>query len=215
MKYFYIYIIILVCFIFFMAYYNSNFHIEGFTQSNIDYVLMGDSVLNNKIYVQKGKSIKDLIQNATSGNVLLLAKNNATIQEVYSQINKLTDTSNTNNTTIFLSVGGNDILNDSEQGTLDLDSLFDDYKKLVNTIKNIAPNPKLLLFDIYYPKDKNYEKYYSFIQQWNNMLYDFVLQNNYNMFKISNVLTQPDDFKKGIEVSTTGSQKLVNALLKV
>jgi len=215
MKYFYIYIIILVCFIFFMAYYNTNFRIEGFTQNKRDYVLMGDSVLNNYPYVDEGKSVTDLLKNNTTGKVLCLAKNNATIPQVYSQIDKIPDTLNTSNTMIFLSIGGNDILDKSEQSNFSLDSLFEDYTKLVQTIKSIVPEPTLLLFDIYYPKDENYEKYYSIVQQWNTMLYNFVLKNNFKMFKISNILTEPADFKNGIEVSTIGSEKLVDALLKV
>jgi lysophospholipase L1-like esterase len=198
-----------------MAYYNTNYHIEGFAKSNIDYILMGDSVLNNYPYVKDGQSVEDLLKSATSSKVLLLAKNDTTIPQVYSQINKVPDLYDTNNTTIFLSVGGNDILNQSEQGNFYIDSIFEDYQKLVNSIKTALPNPKLILFDIYYPKDEKYQKYYSVIQNWNNMLYNFVLKNNLKIFKISDVLKDSQDFKNGIEVSAIGSQKLVDALLKV
>jgi lysophospholipase L1-like esterase len=198
-----------------MAYYNTNFNIEGFTQKKLDYVLMGDSVLNNYPYVKEGKSVTDLLKDNTSGKVLCLAKNNATISQVYLQVDNIPYVLDSTNTTIFLSIGGNDILDKSEQGDLSIDSLFDNYIKLVKTIKSIVPKPTLILFDIYYPKDDKYAKYYSIVQQWNTMLYNFVLENNLKMFKISAVLTESTDFKNGIEVSTTGSEKLVDALLKV
>ena len=200
-----------------MAYYNSNFsNIEGFTQTKTNYILLGDSVLNNSVYVPDGNRVAQLIQNITTGQVLCLAKDSSVISSVYGQITKIPDSLKTNNTNILLSVGGNNILNeDLKTLTSDvLNSIFSKYTTLVDTIQSSAPNSQIILFDIYCP-DK-YHDYYSIVQQWNTLLYNYVLQNNLKinlkLFKISSILTSPDDFTNDIEVSASGGKKIISNL---
>ena len=45
------------------------------------------------------------------------------------------------------------------------------------------------------------------------MVYEYAGKNGLSVFKISNVLTQPDDFTFGMEPSATGSRKLVDTIL--
>jgi hypothetical protein len=200
-----------------MAYYNSNFrNIEGYTQPNTNYILLGDSVLNNSVYVPDGNRVAQLIQNITTGEVLCLAKDSSVISSVYGQITKIPDSLKTNNTNILLSVGGNNILNeDLKTLTSDvLNSIFSKYTTLVDTIQSSAPNSQIILFDIYCPE--KYHDYYSVVQQWNTLLYNYVLQNNLKinlkLFKISSILTSPDDFTNDIEVSASGGKKIISNL---
>jgi hypothetical protein len=45
------------------------------------------------------------------------------------------------------------------------------------------------------------------------MLYEYAEKNNYSVLKISNILTTQNDFSFGIEPSSIGSNKLVEAIL--
>jgi len=200
-----------------MAYYNSNFrNTEGYTQPNINYILLGDSVLNNSVYVPDGNRVAQLIQNITTGEVLCLAKDSSVISSVYGQISNIPDSLKTNNTKILLSVGGNNILNeDLKTLTSDvLKTIFSKYTTLVDTIQASSPNSQIILFDVYCP-DK-YHDYYNIVQQWNTLLYNYVLQNNLKinlkLFKVSSILTSPDDFINDIEVSASGGKKIISNL---
>jgi len=202
-----------------MAYYNSNKNIfyEGFTQAN--FILLGDSILNKNTYVDDGKSVFELLQEKTSDKTECFTTDNAFISDVYSQISQISESDNTANSVIFLSVGSTDILNQSDEnnGQIDLNTIFTTYTKLVQTIQSTFPNPKLVLFDIFYPNNSKYEQYYGTVQQWNNLLYNYVLKNNLNLFKLSSVLTSSQDItdiSDDIQLTETGRQQLVNAMLQ-
>jgi hypothetical protein len=225
MQYFYLYIFGLVSFIIAMAYWNSHgfsYLQEGFNPATQYFLLLGDSILNNSVYVVNGKSVNELLIEKTNNRTTSLAKNDATIVEVYDQVgiipNKLKNASN--NTTIFLSVGGNDILNqvsDKEGGQVDskvINTIFSAYKPLIKSIQRIMPNSRLVLLDIYFPNNMKYKPLHDAIREWNNKLYNYAKENNLSVLRISNILFKPEDFTLGIEPSAIGSQKLVDAILK-
>lgn len=220
MKYFYLYIFGLVCFIFAMSYYNtwySSFYAikEGLGNKERNFVLMGDSVLDNFAYVPKDKSVFDLLKSQNNGKVFNLAKNDTTIPYAYNQIDTIPDSAKTSNTIIFLSVGGNDILEQSNSGKPDVDALIEEYNKLVETIQSVAPKAQLYLVDLYYPRNDKYEKYYPNIQEWNNKLFNYSQKKSISLFKISSILKAPEDFTNDIEPSATGGQKIVDTMLQI
>jgi len=221
MKYFYLYIFGLVCFIFAMSYYNtwnaSSYTIkEGLDNKERTFVLMGDSVLNNFAYVPKGKSVFDLLKNKNNGNVFNLAGSDTTIPYAYNQIDNIPDSAKTSNTIIFLSIGGNDILEQSSNNEKpNLDAIIDDYNKLVETIQVVAPKAKLYLVDLYFPRNKDYEKYYPIIQEWNNKLFTYSQKKQLPLFKVSGILKEPEDFTNNIEPSAIGSQKIADAIMEI
>ena len=45
------------------------------------------------------------------------------------------------------------------------------------------------------------------------MIYDYATKNNFSVLKISNILTESEDFSFGIEPSSNGSKKLVDAIM--
>ena len=100
-------IIISVVIIFSCAYYKSLK--EGLTNNN-NIILMGDSVLNNSNYVPEGKSVYDNLKTKLN-NVLNVAKDGATINDLYLQLEKIPIELNSSETFIFISAGGNNILN--------------------------------------------------------------------------------------------------------
>jgi hypothetical protein len=220
MEYFYLYIFILLCFIVAVSYFNTYMTSrEPFDSNKQSFVLLGDSILKNDAYVSDGKSVENLLIERTNGKTVCLATDNSKIVDIYSQLDKIPQEFNTNFTTIFLSVGGNDILthyvdqgNDSNNTSI-LGAMFAAYKKLIKGIQNKFPKAELVLLDIYYPNNMTYKQYHSIIDSWNKMVYEYAGKNGLSVLKISNILTQPDDFTFGMEPSATGSRKLVDTIL--
>ena len=222
MKYFYLYIFILVFFIIIVAYFNTvmhNIYKESFSADKQTFILLGDSVLQNSAYVSDGKSVDELIKEKKNGTTLCFARDNSIIVDIYEQVGKIPNNLNNNTTTLFLSIGGNDILNhyiDKENDTTEtsiLKPMFSSYKKLIEYIRSRFKNANIVLLDIYYPENMKYKQYHSIIKEWNAMLYEYANKNNYSVLKISNILTRPDDFSFGIEPSSVGGSKLVEAIL--
>jgi len=224
MKY-YIYISIIILFIsyFFIKYITYITIKEGFN-SNKNYILLGDSILKNDAYVKDGYSVGDILNKYPNINIYDLAEDHSKIIDVYSQISKIPIEVNNSNTYIFLSAGGNDILthyvdrNEDITDTSVLKSMFLAYKNLIKSISNRIPNAKIIILDIYYPDNLRYKRFHSIIKEWNDMIYNFgndQKNNIYNIIKISNHLTQGNDFSFGIEPSSTGGKKIVDLILTI
>jgi len=221
MKYLYLYIFFLCCFIVFMSYLNT-YTIEGFiNKSEKTYILLGDSILKNDAYVSNGKSIENLISERNK-NIHSFAQDNSRIVDIYSQINNVPIGLDTPNTLIFLSAGGNDILVhyvDQNQDITDtniLKPMFSSYKNMIKSIQTRLPEAKIFLLDIYYPDNLQYKQFHSIIKEWNNMIYDFA-DNPKNkisgVIRISSSLTKSEDFSFGIEPSSSGGKKIANLIL--
>jgi hypothetical protein len=224
MKHFYIFILFIL-YNLFILYLLVNTHIvEGFS-SNKTYILLGDSILKNEAYVKRGNSIENLlIKHYSDINLYSFSEDNSKIIDIYSQISKIPIETNNSNTYVFLSAGGNDILthyvdqNEDITNTSILKPMFSSYKNLIKSISSRIPNAQIVLLDIYYPRDLRYKQFYSIIKEWNNMIYDFVSKpsnNIYSVIKISNQLTQVDDFSFGIEPSLNGGKKIVSLILSI
>jgi hypothetical protein len=218
MKYFYLYIFFIFCFIVFMSYYNTK---EGFTSNTKSFILLGDSILKNDAYVSNGKSVENLVAERNQ-NIYCFAEDHSKIVDVYSQIDKIPHEFDSPNTLIFLSAGGNDILshyvdqNQDITNTSVLNPMFSAYKNLIKSIQKRMPQSKIILFDIYYPDNLTYKQYHFIIKEWNNMIYDFAENPKnkiYGVIRISSHLTQNEDFSFGIEPSSSGGQKIADLIL--
>jgi len=130
MSYFYLYIFILAIFIIGVSYWNT--YREGFNSEKQTFVLLGDSIFKNDQYVSDGKSVNQLLSERTNGKTICLAKNDAKIANVYDQVKQIEPYLNSTTTTIFLSVGGNDILsraqNNANGDNNFLSTVFEEYK---------------------------------------------------------------------------------------
>lgn len=187
-----------------------NFIESFYTSKTI--ILLGDSILKNNDYVTDEFSVESILRNKAGCQVYCFAKNNETITDVYEQLNNVSIDLNNNSTHIFLSVGGNDILNNYEE----YDTLFSQYTDLVDSIKSKMNKSNISLVDIYYPTSNKYRSYLHVIEEWNNKLYTFVNNNsdaNISLLRISDSVIEPDDFVYDIEPSKTGGEKIVNAIL--
>lgn len=208
-----LYIIILITLITFILYITHNTK-EYFTLNKKTIILLGDSVFNNNSYVEKGKAVNEILQKNADENtsIICLARNDSTINNVYQQLENVNIDIDLNDklTTVFLSVGGNDIMKLQQQN---LDDIFEKYNTLIAAITTKLPNVKLVLLNIYYPA--NISKYDSLIDKWNTNIdleYEYNDKNIY-ILNLSNLLKEPFDFVFDIEPSIAGGEKIANKIL--
>ena len=223
MKHFYLYILLL-CFIIiavssFTHYYKYYVLKEQFSTNDKTYVLLGDSIIKNNSYVKNGKGIDDILSEKTNGNTHCYAKDDSTIVDIYSQLDSIPIDLNKKSTSVFLSVGGNDILNNyvdkdvSVKDTKVLDPIFIAYKKLFKSIQTKMSDSKIILLDIYYPTNIKLAQYKPILEEWNKLIADFASTNNLQIINISNILTDSTDFTLNIEPSETGGEKIADNIL--
>ena len=218
--------IFFVVLIFFINYYDYKkinlLNNEGFQNSNRIIVLIGDSIIKNNAYSSDGRGIDDILIERTNNNTFCYAKDHAKIVDIYRHIGEIPIELNSVKTTIFISAGGNDILSyynensNNNETTSFVKMVFSYYKKLIKNIHTKLPNSQIILLDIYYPNSIKYKQYHSIIKQWNGMIYNYATQNNNNItgvIKISNLLTQSEDFTLSIEPSSIGGTKIADAIL--
>jgi hypothetical protein len=215
--------IIIVIFILIFAAYLAYSYKEAFENADNkleNIILLGDSIFKNNAYVSYGSSVEAQLKNKAQGQDLLcLAQDNSSITDVYKQVEEIPEEYNSRGTRIFLSVGGNDILENYIYDYNDVDNMeilnnsFTEYKKLIKTIQSKMSEAKLTLLDIYYPDNSRFKNFYPLINEWNKLIYEYAKTNNIQVIKISNILTNADDFSFAIEPSAAGGNKIVNALM--
>ena len=130
--------------------------VESFTSNRI-IILLGDSMLENKYYVKEGKSIIDFLKESFD-KIYSFAVDGTTITGIYQQIKKIPQNFNNNDTYIFLSVGGNDIIERAQSGSTieNIDTIFEEYMKMVESVKTKMFDSKIELLTLYYPASKEY-----------------------------------------------------------
>ena len=186
---------------------------EGLTPNN-NIILIGDSVLNNSAYVPSGKSVFDNLKLKTS-NVFNFAKDGATIQDCYAQLDNISSNFNNTNTYVFISIGGNDILNKRGQlSTEEIDSLFQQFMSFIDALNVKLGSVNLNICNLYLPSDPRFQNYKPSIDQWNSLIKDNSnrIGAMYNVLDLYSLLNNPNDFIFTIEPSPDGSVKIANLI---
>ena len=131
-------------------------------------ILIGDSILNNSNYILlEGKSVPDLIK-AEHSDTYNFAKDEAVITDCNLQIEQIPAKNNTKDTYIFVSAGGNNILNKQNNMTNEMiQTFFQQYSTLIHSLKSKFPNANIYLLNLYYPLDTRFKNLYPYIDQWN------------------------------------------------
>jgi hypothetical protein len=211
-----IFIITIIFYFYYKSFYSNTF-IEYFSQNktknnqNTNIILLGDSILNNDNYVNNNQSVESNIAKNFEGNVYNYAADNSIISSVYNQINELSKNINNNNSNIFISVGGNDILTNKNTSLTDL---MIDYENLLSYLSSKMDKCNIFLINIYYVKSNKYKQYYSSIDKWNRNLTKIASKNDYKVVEISKIMTSDIDFINDIEPSSIGSQKISKLILQ-
>ena len=165
-------------------------------KNNDNIVLIGDSVLNNSNYVSAGKSVVEILKTKTP-NVFNFSKDGATIRDCYEQIDKIPLILNKTNTTVFISAGGNDILNNRTQlNSQEIGNIFNNYIELLKTVKARLDNANINVLNLYLPINPRYQSYKPSIDQWNQLIKDSSskIGETYNVINLDTLLTSPTDF---------------------
>ena len=204
-------IVISIVIIFSCAYFHSVK--EGLTNNN-KVILMGDSVLNNSNYVSSGKSVVDILKTKTN-NILNVSKDGDTINDLYSQLDKIPIDLNRVDTYIFISAGGNDILNKRANLTsAEVIKLFNTYMEFLKAFRAKLGSTKLNIMNLYLPANPRYQSYKQLIDQWNDLInkYSNGVGEMYNVIDLNSVLKSPIDFVYDIEPSEVASEKIANLI---
>ena len=202
-------IIILNCYL----YWNTNMSIEFFSNpiKTESIILVGDSILKNNSYVLEEKSVEKLLSTKTYAHIYCFAVNDSIIKDATEQVNILPQHLNEPSTCIFLSIGGNDIL----KGIDPVSRIFRQYMDLVYLIKERMDKTKIVLINLYYPTDEKYEKYYSSIKRWNELVDAYAEDNDLKVLDASAILAKEADFTSDIEPSVIGGEKLANEIVRI
>jgi lysophospholipase L1-like esterase len=143
------------------------------------------------------------------------AKDGATINDCYSQLDKIPLELNKTETNIFISAGGNDILNKRGQLTSpEVRQLFNNYMEFIKAVRTKFGSAKINVLNLYLPANPRYQSYKTSIDQWNQLIkeYSSKIGEMYNVIDLATLLTSPEDFIYDIEPSETASQKIANAI---
>lgn len=189
---------------------------EGLTNSN-NIILIGDSVLNNSSYVPEGASVIDILKTKSS-NVFNFSKDSATINDLYAQLDKIPQELNKSETYVFISVGGNDILNKRGHiNSSEIRRFFNTYMDFFKALRERLGSAKVNILNLYLPANPRYQSYKKSIDQWNQLIkeYSNKIGEMYNVVDMYTLLTTPEDFIYDIEPSELGSKKIANAIYYV
>jgi lysophospholipase L1-like esterase len=144
-------------------------------------------------------------------NVFNYSKDGATISDCYEQLDKIPLELNKPNAHVFISAGGNNILNARNKMTSEnILQLFNSYSELINSVKSRLTNAKIYICNLYLPTNSRYQTYKPAIEQWNKL----ISQNSsdYNVIDLNSLLNTSEDFVYDIEPSEIGSKKIANII---
>ncbi len=217
LKNYYRYICLILLFILIAMYQKKLRVVECFTDKNIKIVLAGDSIFDNHEYVIPGESVEQNLLN-NNQDVLLLAKDGGIVSDLVHQLEKMPSNLNTLDTRLFISVGGNDILNKYRDkkiiDEMEINSVLEQYKNSILDIKNKF-NVTIYLTNIYYPPTDKYIKLHKVIRYWNNEQKKFAKKHNIPLFNIDTLVTEIIHFSNDIEPSEIGSKLIADAITNI
>ena len=203
-------IILFFMYIFYHAYFikfKENF------DKNKQIILLGDSILENSNYVEKYYNVENHIKKKHP-YVLNLAQDHAVINNITLQMKYLKQKKINKNDIIFISVGGNDILNHYRFKKKDdkkhINSIFNKYAKMILRLKNTSSN-QIVLLNIYAPP--KVKDFHPMIDLWNKKQKSFASENDIKVLDIHSIVNHENDFIKNIEPSNKGGRIIADAII--
>lgn len=201
-------------------YYNYNLF-ESFetekTNNIKNIILIGDSILNNSVYTLQNQSVPDLIskqlEKTPEKTLYNLAKDGATISDCSNQLNGIPANLNLNETNVFISAGGNDILNSRRLNSVSVNALFKKYMELIKSIKTKLNNSNIVLLKLYYPLKSTYKSFHTVIKQWNQLLDDNSSVIGYKLLHTDTIIVSDEDIVYDIEPSAKGGDKIAETIV--
>jgi lysophospholipase L1-like esterase len=180
-------------------------------------VLLGDSILNNSVYTLPKSSVPSLIsqqlEKSPEKTLYNLAKDGATINDCVNQLDAFPFELNNNETSVFISVGGNDILNGRRTETEKIDKLFTKYMDFIKSVKKSLNKTNIVLLKLYYPVKPSYKIYYPAVKQWNQLLVNNSSTFGYRLLETDKLVVLEEDIVYDIEPSAKGGKKIADAIV--
>jgi lysophospholipase L1-like esterase len=192
-------------------------NIQGFTAMPKSFIILGDSILKNNKYVPHDKSIEFILTKniGNTNKLLFLAEDDSRISDLEKQLSGIQET----NTYIFISTGGNDILQHIYMRTLNstiINKIFLNYTSTINTIINTYKPNRIYLLNLYFPTDSSMQPFYKYITEWNNLLEEYIKSNSLTeIIRINDICNDKSDFVDVIEPSESCSVKIANKILNI
>jgi lysophospholipase L1-like esterase len=144
-----------------------------------------------------------------------VAKDGAIINDLYIQLEQIPIELNKTETYIFISIGGNNILNNHTKLTnTEIKQLFNTYMDFLKALRVRLGNAKINIMNLYLPVNPRYQSYKPLIEEWNNLINEnsSKIGEMYNVVDLYSLLTSPEDFVYDIEPSISGSEKIANII---
>ena len=178
------------------------------------------------IFASSKAVVVEVVENVFTGIVNFLTGNDsgklnvsedgATINDLYLQLDKIPIELNSSETFIFISAGGNNILNGRSNLSNEMvESFFQQYSTLLNSLKTNFQNSQIYLLNLYYPLDSRFTNLYPFIDQWNSLLSEFADNNDLKIIQTNKMIVSNADLTNAIEPSEIGGNKIANAILNI
>ena len=189
-------------------------------------VLLGDSIFDNASYVgHKGRPIIDYLNDFVDKNTraILLARDGATMRDVPRQIKKIPKEA----AHIFLSIGGNNILNHlpflEETGASVLEvlnkfyemrkSFEKEYFTLLEKLKNIGiPITVCAIYNCSFEGEKKQKGVEMAIALFDDAIIRSAYRLSIPYIDLRDVCTEPSDYVNRIEPSDAGGRKIAKRL---
>jgi hypothetical protein len=219
-------LLIIIIIVLIAQYYNYNlfesFELEQTNNTNNtnnikNIILIGDSILNNSVYTFQNQSVPDLIskqlEKTPEKTLYNLAKDGATISDCSNQLNGIPPNLNLNETNVFISAGGNDILNSRRLNSVSVNALFNKYMELIESVKAKLNNSNIVLLKLYYPLKSTYKSFHTVIKQWNQLLDDNSSVIGYKLLHTDTLIVSEEDIVYDIEPSAKGGDKIAEAIV--
>lgn len=175
------------------------------TEKDYQCILLGDSILNNRLYVPPGKSVYDFINEKIP--TIMYARDGDTVADVYNQLSLIQPIKNTGNMNVLLSVGGNDFL-----GGRNFLLVSKKYGELLKYIKHKIPDCKLYVLNLYYPPTMTF--FYNTIKVWNEYLEQLYSDGVVDGLVDISSMRSSEYFTQKIEPSVDGGEMIADLCIK-
>jgi len=137
------------------------------------------------------------------------------------QLPELNRENNNKRTYIFVSVGGNDILQQivyrdaSKVEPNALDNIISNYEDCIKQLIRKMKKAYIILFTLYYPHSSYFRNYDSYIKEWNIQVKKIAKKYNCRILDLSKFMKDSEDFSYSIEPSDIGGKKIVDNMMNM
>ena len=193
--------------------------------------LLGDSIIDNKIYVEEGElSVTEHLQHNSSSNFTMIAVDGDTTEDVLkNQLDNLKEPVSH----IVLSIGGNDLLQNLhilqdetigmkfalEKSSELIGEIQENYTKILEHLSQY--DAKVLLCTVYEGDLKSdvllaeYDKAgQAMLKMHNDTVYYLASKFDVDVLELRNIFTNKEDYANPIEPSHIGGEKLAKAIIQ-